>query len=58
MRIHLYVVPFPVSRFQTDRGESYLVLWSVAAPGACRHVIDDPPACGRQSSRPSRCMSA
>ena len=44
MRISLYVVPFPVSRFQADRGESYLVLWSVAAPGACRHVIDDPPS--------------
>ena len=44
MRISLYVVSYPMSRFPTDRGESYLVLWSVAAPGACRHVIDDPPS--------------
>lgn len=55
MRISLYVVPFRVSRFPTDRGESYVVLWSVAAPGACRHVIDDPPSL-RQAKMEAKLM--
>ena len=55
MRIHLYVVPYPVSRFPDDRGESFLVLWSVSPPGACPHVIEDPPSL-RQAKMEAKLM--